>query len=71
MTNQVTIKLPAVVMKGDTGVIFKIKVGGRMLGNLTVTQDSLIWHSAKMGRAAGATWQAFDEWMRVREWLKD
>ena len=71
MSNQVTIKIPAVVMKGDTAVIFKIKIAGRTLGNLTITQDSLLWHSTKTARAAGATWAAFDEWMRVREWLKD
>ena len=73
MANQLTVKLPAVPMKGDTDVVFKIKIDGLTFGNLTVTKDSLIWHSAKIvpGGTAAVTWRAFDEWMRARESLKD
>ena len=73
MANQLTIKLPAVPMRGDTDVVFKIKIDGLTFGNLTVTRESLIWHSAKIvprGTVA-VSWMEFDEWMRARESLKD
>ena len=72
MANQLTVKLPAVPMKGETDVVFKIKIAGQMLGHLTVTKDMLSWTAAKIGKGATSevSWVAFDEWMRAWQTLK-
>lgn len=66
--HDVSIKLPVVPIKGEADVVFKIKLEGKTFGSLTVTQDSLVWHSTHTAPSEPleVTWMAFDEWMRAR-----
>jgi hypothetical protein len=69
--HSVKLKVEHPLTVGNVGVEFEVRIGGKLLGKLEVTQSTIDWTPAKARNPRKVSWQEFGDWMEAQWGRRD